>query len=35
MAEWLGALDGLPENLGSFPSTHMVAFNDSGVQLRG
>jgi hypothetical protein len=27
MTQWLGTLSALPENLGSIPSTHMVAHN--------
>ena len=35
MAQWLGALTALPEDLGSIPSTHMAAHNCLKIQLQG
>jgi hypothetical protein len=35
MAQWLGALAALPEDLSSVPSTHMTAHNHLQLQFQG
>lgn len=32
MVQWLGVLTTLPEGLGLIPNTHMVLYNQMGIQ---